>query len=286
MSIIDAIVLGLIQGLAEFLPISSSGHLVVGQELLGVDAPGIVLEVVLHFATLLSIIVVYWSSLLRLARGLFSGDRRELGYLGMIAAATVPAGIVGLSLKGPIEAAFDTPAVTGVALLVTGLILWSTRWVPGFGMYGKQRAAPVDRELPDELDVPGESPRAEAPGWGLAFVIGVAQAFAILPGISRSGTTITTALWGRMGGASAAEFSFLMSIPAVAGANILELADVGTSFEQIGMTPLVFGFVTSLVSGIFAIKALVWLLRRQEFYRFSFYLWPIGTLFLLYLWQR
>ncbi len=256
MSYLDAVILGLVQGLTEFLPVSSSGHLVIGQRLLGVPAPGILLEVVLHAATLLSVVVVYRRRLAYLVAGAVRRDPEAWRYIGLLALATVPAVLVGLFLKDAVETAFDTPIVTGLMLLVTGAIVWSTRGTGG-----------------------GES---RLPGPALAAGIGLAQAFAILPGISRSGATIAAGLWGRVDGVRAAEFSFLMSIPAIAGAALLQLLDMDGAAE-IGGPALGFGFLTALLAGVAAIRSLVWLVRRQRFHLFAYYVWGVGILFLLYL---
>lgn len=258
MNTIDAIILGIVQGLTEFLPVSSSGHLVMGQTILDVPSPGIVLEVALHVATLVSVLIVYRRSVGRLIVGALRGERDALEYAGLIVVATLPAVIVGLFLHDAIRAAFEEPAVTGAMLLVTGAILWSTRYLPA-------------RE------------RLDRPGWLGAFAIGCVQAFAILPGISRSGTTISAGLWGRLRGESAAEFSFLMSIPAILGAAVLELRDFSSVIPDGSAGPLLAGFVAALVSGIAAILWLVWLVRRQAFYVFSLYVWPVGIAFLFYL---
>ncbi|MFW6206187.1 MAG: undecaprenyl-diphosphate phosphatase, partial [Gemmatimonadota bacterium] len=191
MSYIDAIVLGLVQGLTEFLPVSSSGHLVMAQTFLGVPAPGVFLEVVLHVATLLSVVVVYRRKLTTLAvGGLVRRDPAELRYIWMLVLATLPVVVIGLLFRDGIEAAFDTPYVTGFMLLVTGAILASTTWSRTGGV---------------------REPRA-----GHAVGMGLAQCLALFPGISRSGSTIAAGLWLDLDGERAAEFSFLMSIPAIA----------------------------------------------------------------------
>jgi undecaprenyl-diphosphatase len=254
MSVFDAALLGLVQGLSEFLPISSSGHLVMAQWLLDVPAPGIVVEVVLHIATLLSVAIVYRAAIGRLAAGAVRGDREQLRYLGLLALASVPAAIVGLGFEESIEAAFDRPALTGILLLVTGAVLWSTR---------------------------GRSDGTADVSVGRAVAMGVAQAFAILPGISRSGTTIATGLWAKVDAERAAQFSFLMSLPAVGGAALLKMPDIGRSFGGADATPLAVGFVVSLIAGVAAIKGLVWLVRRRAFHTFALYVWPVGLLFLL-----
>ena len=259
MSVLEAVILGIVQGLTEFLPVSSSGHLVIAEALLGVRAPGVAVEVVLHVATLLSVVIVYQQRLRQLARGALDRDHDAWRFIGLLALASVPAGLVGVFLEDQIERAFDAPAVTGVMLLVTGGMLWSTRRRRGAGS------------------------RAERPGAALALGIGIAQAFAILPGISRSGATITAGLWGRLPGERAAEFSFLMSIPAIAGAAVLQAAEIGESWRRVGGASLAAGFAAALVVGVLAIRTLVWLLRRQAFHAFAYYVWPVGALFLLYL---
>lgn len=256
MSYFDAVILGLVQGLTEFLPVSSSGHLVMAQTFLGVPAPGVFLEVSLHVATLLSVMVVYRKKLLELAVGAVRRDGAALRYIGMLALATVPVAIVGFLFKDAIEAAFDTPYVTGYMLLGTGAILWSTRH--GAGQDGR-----------------GD------PGAGQALAIGVAQCLALLPGISRSGTTIAAGLWLRLDGVRAAEFSFLMSLPAIGGAAILQATELQGGDAIHG--PLLAAFATALVAGVVAIRSLVWLLRRKGFHHFAWYTWAAGALFLAYL---
>lgn len=258
MSLLDAILLGLIQGFTEFLPVSSSGHLVIGQTLLGVDAPGVAFEVLLHVATLLAVIIVYRARLWQLVAGAARGERDALVFVGLLVLATIPAGLVGVFFEDAIESAFGLPAITGIMLLVTGALLWSTR----------TRRPTIDVQRPTAR---------------LAVGIGVAQAFAILPGISRSGATITAGLWGRMPGERAAEFSFLLSIPAIAGAALLQAGEIGDSWQTTGGPPLLAGFLVALVSGVVAIRSLVWLLRRQAFHAFAYYVWAAGGLFLLFL---
>jgi undecaprenyl-diphosphatase len=257
-SVWDAIVLGIVQGLTEFLPVSSSGHLVIAQTLLHVPTPGIFLEVALHVATLLSVVVVYRGRLSGIVVGALRRDRAAWHYIALIALATLPAVVVGLLLHDYVAAIFETPVVTGFMLVVTGGVLWSTRALRG------QRGH-------------------QLPGWGLALGIGVAQAVAILPGISRSGATISTGMWGRLNGERAAEFSFLMSIPAILGAAVLELRGFSGAVAEVGGLALAAGFMAALVSGVLAILGLVWLVRRQIFYVFAFYVWGVAALFLLYL---
>lgn len=259
MSWFDALVLGLVQGLTEFLPVSSSGHLVMAQTFLGVPAPGVFLEVTLHVATLLSVVVVYRRRLAELAIGAARRDRASLRYIGMLAVATLPVAVIGLLFRDAVESAFDTPYVTGLMLLVTGVILWSTT-------LGRQ-----------------ERPITEPTG-GQAVSMGFAQCLALLPGISRSGTTIAVGLWLKLDGERAAEFSFLMSLPAIAGAALLQALDMGAAGSTVAVTgPLMAAFMAALVAGVAAIKSLVWLVRRRGFHHFAWYVWAAGLFFLGYL---
>ena len=261
MNILNAILLGLVQGLTEFLPVSSSGHLVVAETLLGVAPPGLVVEVALHVATLFSVLLVYRRRFVELAIGAVRRDTGALAYIGLLALASIPAAIVGLGFEDFFERVFDTPPVTGFMLLVTGGLLWSTR-------YARRR------ECNGRI------------GWSCALFIGVAQACAIFPGISRSGATITAGLWKRIDAERAAEFSFLMSVPAIAGAALLQVGEIGASITAVDALPLAVAFLTSLVSGIAAIIGLLWFLRHQAFHAFAYYVWIVGALFLAFLWMR
>ncbi|MFO7892840.1 MAG: undecaprenyl-diphosphate phosphatase [Longimicrobiales bacterium] len=271
MNYLDALILGLVQGLTEFLPVSSSGHLVMAQTFLGVPAPGVFLEVALHVATLLSVVVVYRGKLLELLVGGVRREGQALRYIGLLILATLPVAVIGLFFKDAIEAAFDTPYVTGFMLLATGLILWSTRWGT------RDRTAGADR--PDWPDRPARPIRDPDPGQAVSM--GLAQCLALLPGISRSGSTIAVGLWLKLDGERAAEFSFLMSLPAIAGAAILQATDLGPDVTVDG--PLLAAFITALVAGVAAIKSLVWLVRRQGFHHFAWYVWAVGLFFLGYL---
>lgn len=259
MSYWQAVVLGLVQGLTEFLPVSSSGHLVLAEALIGVKPPGVFVEVVLHVATLGSVFIVYGRRLWDITRGLLSGSGDSLRYIGLLVLATIPAAAVGILFKSAIEERFHSLSSLGIEFLVTGVILWSTRWFSG------------DRILP---------------GPGGALAIGVAQAVAILPAISRSGTTVATGLWLRLAPAAAAEFSFILSVPVIAGAALLEARHATVNLVEVGLGPLLLSFVVSFVSGVFAIRFLVALLRRGRFFAFAPYCWVLGALTVMYaLWR-
>jgi undecaprenyl-diphosphatase len=256
MNYFEAVVLGIVQGLAEFLPISSSGHLVMAQAFLGVPQPGVFLEVVLHVATMLSVAIVYRKKLFDLLVGGLRRETEALRYIGLLAVATVPVALVGFFFRHPIEAAFDAPVITGLMLLVTGIILWSTRYA----------LARADADQVTLLH---------------ALAMGILQVLALFPGISRSGSTIAAGLWTGLRGEQAAEFSFLMSLIAIGGAAVLQATDLSGAPAVDG--PLIAGFVAALVAGIIAIKSLVWLMRHQQFHHFAWYVWPAGLVFLAWL---
>jgi undecaprenyl-diphosphatase len=255
----QALVLGLVQGLTEFLPVSSSGHLVLAEALIGVKMPGVFVEVALHVATLGSVLVVYGRRLWEIIRGVLSGSRESIQYAALLVVASIPAVVVGLLFNDYIEAHFHSMIELGIEFIVTGIILWLTRRPAG------------ERELP---------------GWMGAFWIGVGQAVAILPAISRSGSTVAAALWAKLKPAAAAEFSFLMAVPVIAGAAFLEGRHMTANIAAVGAGPLAFSFLVSFASGVIAILFLVAMLRRGRFYAFAPYCWIVGVLTLVYaLWR-
>lgn len=259
MSVLEAIFLGLIQGAAEFLPVSSSGHLVMAQVVLDIEIPGVVFEVAVHVATLVSVLLVYRTRVTEVARGALLGDRDAYRYIGLLAVATVPAGLLGVLARDRIEALFESPFVPGVALLVTGLFLWSSR-------------AALTR---------AEAPR---PGWLGALLIGVSQAFALVPGISRSGATVVAALWLGVEAREAAAFSFLMAVPAIAGAAVLQIPDIqGTAATGLSVGAVVAGSVVAGVVGVLAIRTFVAMLARRSFHFFAPYCWGVGVAYLVFL---
>lgn len=248
----EAALLGILQGATEFLPVSSSGHLVIGQAILGIELPGVAFEVAVHLATLLSVVVVYRDRLFGLALGAAKRERAAWRYLGLLALATLPAAIVGVAFRGVVEALFDSTWVTGVAFLVTGSLLWSAR--------SAQRR--------DESKT--------LPGAKEAGLIGLAQAFALVPGISRSGTTVVVALWLGLEAREAAAFSFLMSIPTIAGAAVLEAPTLLSGAAPVNGAPLLVGAGLAAIVGVVAIRTFVAVLASKSFHRFAFYVWGLG----------
>jgi undecaprenyl-diphosphatase len=253
----ESLVLGVVQGATEFLPVSSSGHLVIFQTVLGITVPGVLFEVVVHVATLLSILSVYRARVVDLVKGMISRSREAWQYVGLLALATVPAGLVGVLWKDRIEALFESPVVPGVALLVTGLLLWTTRRALG-------RAV------------------ADHPGVTAAAVIGLAQAAALVPGISRSGSTVVAALWLGVSAPEAAAFSFLMAVPAIGGAAVLQIPEIAAGAGP-GVLPMVVGGIAAAVTGVVAIRTFVAMLASRSFYLFAPYCWGVGSAYLLYI---
>lgn len=247
----EGAILGLVQGLTEFLPVSSSGHLVVAEAALGLQMPGVAFDVLLHVATLGAVVSVYYRRIGSLLVGLGRAEGGAARSVGLLAIATVPAGLAGVLLGDLFARAFDSMRVVGIDFLITGTVLWTTRRLSG-----------------------GARPEPTVAG---AAAIGLAQAVAIMPGISRAGSTVAAGLWMGVAPARAAEFSFLMAIPVILGAAVLELPNLAGGSAGAGMGPMVWGAVAAFASGIVAIKLLVRILERGAFHRFAPYCWLIGS---------
>jgi undecaprenyl-diphosphatase len=302
----EALVLGVVQGLTEFFPVSSSGHLVMTERLLGLTLPGVSFDVALHVATLASVLIVYWQTIRRLLLGSIGrSERSEWPYILKLGVASIPAAVVGLAFNDWFEARFDDPLFAGTMILVTGSFVWSSRWTgDGFRMRLLEplpllvaaaialwagTVVPFLAVLATEAVIMAFSratARAEwepEPSWTGAALMGVAQAVAILPGISRSGSTVITGLWRRIDPVAAAEFSFLMSIPAILGAAMLSLRDIEPGAGGPGGISLLIGALGAGIAGIIAIRFFVRMLRRRSFHSFAYYCWLAGALFILYL---
>ena len=254
MNLLEALVLGLVQGLTEFFPVSSSGHLLMLQEILGIREEGILFEITVHVATLASVLIFYRRRVGSLVIGALKRSPADLRYAAKLVAATLPAVLAVLVAGDWFEAQFESPQAAGVSLIVTGCILWTTR-------------ATI------------RSAQAAEPSWNVALLIGCAQVLAILPGISRSGITVATALALGVAPLAAAEFSFLMSVIAIAGAAARSLPDL-SSVAPDRVVPLLAGGFVALVAGVAAIWFFVRLLQTRGFYRFAYYTWVAGALFL------
>ncbi|MAI19723.1 MAG: hypothetical protein CMF28_00570 [Kiritimatiellaceae bacterium] len=256
---LKVVVLAVVQGVTEFLPVSSSGHLVLGRELLGLEVgSGGMLEVVLHAGTLVSVVVFYGARLRALLGGVVRGDGASLRYVGLVGLGIVPAVGLGWVARDALGTVFDRPSWAGAFLMVTGGYLLLTHW-----------ARPVERAL-----------RVRSVVW-----IGLVQMLALLPGISRSGSTICTARLLGVSPKVAAEFSFMMSIPLLLGVVIFEGVS-GWRANAIGAGEarvLALGFVVAAGVGYGALRWLVLLLERGRFWRFGIYCLVVGALSLFWL---
>jgi undecaprenyl-diphosphatase len=240
---------GLIQGLTEFLPVSSSGHLVLVPAVFGFEEPGLAAAVMLHLGTLVAVLAYFRRDLLRLLR--FRSDPEARRIIFLLLVGTVPAAVIGLSLRGPIETIFSEPWVAAVALMVTGAVLLFA----GLLNRGVRRLA--------------EGRAADA------LVVGLAQAFALLPGISRSGMTITAGIAQGFTRAEAARYAFLLSIPAIAGAGLLDGIDLA---RHGGFTwDLLVGMAVAAVVGYLAIAVLLRVLQRVGLLPFALYCLAAGA---------
>lgn len=248
MDTLQAIILGVVQGLTEFLPVSSSGHLQLVNEILGTDLnpeSNLTFSLTLHAATVLSTIVILWAEIWKLLKGIFSRTfTAEQAYVLKIVISMIPVGIVGVFFKDYIEAAFSSIAVVGVMLLVTAALL-------AFAYYAKPR-------------------QKEELSYRDAFIIGLAQAVAVLPGLSRSGSTIATGLLLGNKKESVAQFSFLMVLPPILGNALLDClkGDFGGGVETL---PLVAGFVTAFITGCIACKWMIDIVKRGKLIWFAVY---------------
>ena len=243
MTWLEAVILGIIQGLTEFLPISSSGHLVLAQHFMDINERGVLLEVILHIGTLIAILTYYWDELTNLAKDVFNGVAESRTYVLYLAVATVPAALAGIFFENRIESSF-IPSVVIWMLMITGLAVGSTYFV-------KHRSR---REFT----------------YMIVLYIGFAQAFAILLGISRSGITISVALLMGIKHHEAAKFSFFMAIPALFGAILLQMIKID-NLQQIALFPLIIGLLTAAVTGYLVINWLLAVISKGKFYLFFLY---------------
>jgi undecaprenyl-diphosphatase len=255
MSIFEAFILGLVQGLTEYLPVSSSGHLQIAKELLGVElTDNIAFDVILHFATVLRTLVILWPAVKRVVGGFFSFRRGpDMTYALKIIVSMIPVGIVGLLLKDDINALLASDyvmVVVGAMLLLTALLLL-------FAHYAKPR-------------------NKQTVSWGDAMIIGASQAVATMPGLSRSGTTIATGLILGNRREVVAEFSFLMVILPIVGESMLDFLSGNLASVGVGVLPLVVGFATAFVSGCLACKFMLSIVNRGRLVWFALYCLVVG----------
>lgn len=246
MTLIQALILGLLQGLTEFLPVSSSGHLVIAQYFFGLLAPPVLFDVLLHLATALAIIVVLWRQLLSL-------DKKTLGFILL---ASLPAGVIGVLLNSSITALFSSVKLVAVALLVTALLLFLTRY-----FFSQAKSTRLT--------------------WKNTLLIGLFQAVAIIPGLSRSGSTISAGIFAKLQPELVFNFSFLLALPAIFGAALLQLKDLNFASSLLDL-PLLIGFITAFLSGLFSMKLLKKFISRGKFSFFAYYCLALGLILLFF----
>ncbi|RUT78751.1 undecaprenyl-diphosphate phosphatase [Ancylomarina longa] len=257
MNWIEALILGLLQGLTEFLPVSSSGHLEIGKALMGINTENnLIFTIVVHGATVLSTIVVFRKEILELIKSIFSFEWNESNqYIVKIIISMIPIAIVGIFFKDSVEELFNSNRI----LLLVGFMLLITATLLGFTYYSKQK----DKEI----------------SYRDAFLIGLAQAFAILPGISRSGSTIATGLFLGNKKSEVAKFSFLMVLVPILGENILGFFDGSFSAQQsVQILPLAIGFCAAFVSGLLACSWMIKIVKQGKLIYFAIYCLIIGLI--------
>lgn len=262
----EALILGLVQGLTEFLPVSSSGHLEIGQALLGTAGEeNLTFAVVVHTATVLSTLVILWKEVAQLFKGTFTTLKwnEDKNYVSMILVSMIPVFVVGMFLKDQVEGLFGSGLLlVGICLCITAILLYFSEWL-------SKRHAGVGHEV----------------GYKDAIIIGLAQAVAVLPGLSRSGTTIATGLLCGVKKESVTKFSFLMVLIPILGEAFLELLDLLTgelSANAIGVLPLVVGFLAAFASGCFACRFMINIVRRQKLIYFAIYCLCAGIFAIVY----
>ena len=272
MTYFHAIILGLVQGLTEFLPVSSSGHLAMLQHFFNINGDSVVLfTILLHVGTLFSVFYMYWSDIWKLivelfitikdlctGKGLRLNERpvRKLGV--MIIIASIPTGIIGVLFNDAFKSLYESLLPIGIGLIITGFLLWIA-----------ESKASGNRKIEDMT-------------FGNALFIGVLQGIAICPGISRSGSTLVGGLFSKLDRDFAVEFAFLISLPAIIGSLIFESGGAMTSVVDNSMGPIIVGGIVAAVSGIFAIKTMITVVRKYSLKYFSVYVWIVGAFLVIH----
>ncbi|GHU89960.1 undecaprenyl-diphosphatase 3 [Spirochaetia bacterium] len=266
MSIFEAILLGLIQGITEFLPVSSSGHLVLFQKILGLSEPALFFDTMVHVGTLAAVFVVLWQDIRDILRKII----QPLTFYLIL--ATLPAVIIALACKDQIEAAFASGSFLGFAFLITAALLTCSE------LLSRRRGTGGSDGLKGKDDI----------RWPDALLIGILQGVAIIPGVSRSGATLSGALSRNLNRDFAARFSFLLSIPAILGALVLQVKDLVDPAEGaaaagsgIGALPLIAGTLTAAVVGFFSVRLMLKIVRERSLLGFALYTGILGILVLI-----
>jgi len=275
MTVWESLWLGILQGITEFLPVSSDGHLAVASALMNIGELSPFFTVVVHFATLLAIIIFFWQDILAL---------RFKDWL-LLAVATIPAGIFGIAIHGVIGDLLNNPVVAGLGLLVTGCVNWYIYSIQ------KNRQAPAFEEQKPKYATFAEwwktfmSEKVFTVSYMQVFIIGCFQAIAILPGVSRSGFTVAGSLWSKLNIEKAFKLSFIMAVPAILGATGLELLlnimDGGLVMEE-SVASLFVGAVSAGLVGFFCLRLLKIMAQRNYFNIFAYYCWTLGAVVVLF----
>ncbi len=269
MEIYQGIILGILQGLTEFLPVSSSGHLALGQSFFDIKEPALFFDVSLHMGTLLAVAVVFFKDIKRMLLALTAlvkqivspqdalkmiKENEEIRFVFLIIVGSIPTALLGLGFKPYVDTLFSSISFVGCMLLITGTFLWMTRTAPqqgdGIMDFGAKRA----------------------------LLVGVCQGFAVIPGISRSGATISAGLFSGIDRETAARFSFLLSIPAIVGAEILSLKDFMEQGTSINVPATLCGTFISFVVGYGALVLLLRMVKKGRLHLFAPYCWAVGTI--------
>lgn len=250
----EAVLLGIIQGITEWLPISSSGHLVLVQNLLGVDVP-ILFDLMLHLASLLVVVIVYWKSIVEIGKGLIRGESEALRMFGYLFLASIVFGLLAFFFQGFVREVYHSSSAVAISLLITGAVLLSTKF--------------VSREQEGKLTL------------RRAVLIGIVQVVAILPGVSRSGMTISTGLLQGVTREKAAEFSFLLFIPAIVGASVFELVSMGGVGAVDSIGALAVGMLVCFLVGLVALRWLLGVIKQGKLHYFSWYCFVLAVVVLV-----
>ncbi len=266
MTVLEALILGIVQGVTEFLPVSSSAHLVIVPQLFNFSAPTVAFDVLLHVATLVAVVGYFIGDVRKMAISLFAPKRltrEEVKYwrrlFAWLVIGSIPAAIIGAALSGFFEDLFSSTAAIGIFLVVTSCLLWGADFATARAARAQRRGAPLERMGPID-----------------ALIVGCYQALAIAPGLSRSGSTIAAGIFLGFERQTAARFAFLLSIPAILGAFLFKLKDlVGVSGGTGGLALLV-GFLAAAISGFLAVRFMMRYLREHRLRPFAIYTLALG----------
>lgn len=271
MTLLEAIVLGIVQGLTEFLPISSTAHLVLIPALMGWGEVEVPFVVLLHAGTLIALLIYFWREMVEALDGIDRpGPQRRFIYL--IVLGTIPAAIIGAVFEKQFEQQFGHPLSVAYQLIVTGILLVATE------IYLRRRGA---KEHIEEMQFSNVEKIAAEVSWWNALTVGFAQALSIIPGISRSGATIGAGIFTGLSRAQAARFSFMLSVPILMGTSIIEAPELLRS--DIGLPQMIAGFLAALVSGYFAIAGMIGYLQKRGLFPFAAYCLVIGPIVAFFL---